>query len=187
MSTRPRYRCSLLMLAGLLTAVVAAPLAAQAPRVGTTPDWLQETLSSRVETAHLVAVADPIDRTAIPANGKIILTLRLTPRAGMRIYAHDVTGYVPLSVRLDAMEGAIVEPPSYPSSEWYEFPPTRERSRVYSTSVTVKQAVVLSEAARRRFVRGEGFPWTGTLRYQACDDRLCYRVTNAQIAWTPPP
>lgn len=170
----------------VLAAGVGAAVTAEqrAPHgAATTPDWLGEAPTSRVATMHLVAEADPIDRD-VPADGRLLLVLRVTPRPGMRLYAHDATGYVPFTLRLDPVEGATVEAPAYPASTWYEFPPTRERSRVYQAAVTIRQAIVLSPSARRRLRAGGPMVLTAALRYQACDDRLCYRPTVARIAWT---
>lgn len=175
---------AVLLAAGLGAAVSAEQRAPH--EAGTTPDWLGETPTSRVATMHLVAEADPLDGH-VPADGRLTLVLRVTPRPGMRLYAHDATGYVPFTLRLDPVEGATVEPPAYPASTWYEFPPTRERSRVYQAPVTIRQTIVLSPSARRRLQSGDRKALTAALRYQACDDRLCYRPTVARIAWNPTP
>jgi DsbC/DsbD-like thiol-disulfide interchange protein len=161
-----------------------APASAQTrtPSGAATPDWLDEVPASRVSTRHLIAEAEALD-ARVPADGRVTLVLRVTPKPGMRIYAHDVTGYVPLSLHMDAVEGSTLERTTYPASTWYEFPPTRERSRVYQEPVTIRQTLVLSSAARRALERGVRGRLTATIRYQACDARLCYRPEEARIAW----
>lgn len=172
----------------LVAGMGAAASAEQRAPQGTAgaPDWLGEAPTSRVATMHLVAEADPLDGH-VSADGRLTLVLRVTPRPGMRLYAHDATGYVPFTLRLDPVEGATADPPAYPASTWYEFPPTRERSRVYQAPVTIRQTIVLSPSARRRLQSGDRTVLTAALRYQACDDRLCYRPTDARIAWSPAP
>jgi DsbC/DsbD-like thiol-disulfide interchange protein len=183
-SGRPAPAAALaLVLSGV--AVVLPLSATQRPTSGATssaPEWLDEAPTSRVSTMHLLAETDPLDGP-VPADGRVTLVLRVTPRPGMRIYAHDATGYVPFTLRLDPTAGAAVDRPAYPVSTWYEFPPTRERSRVYQGPVTIRQRVLLSPAGRRRLAAGDGPVAIATLRYQACDDRLCYRPTDARIAW----
>lgn len=173
-------RAAMLIVLGLLSSAQVMPAGAQAPP----PAWLQDASGSaaKVETRHLVAGTEAIDLSSAAA-GRVTLRLRLTPRPGMRVYAHDATGYVPLSLRLDPVTGLTIRRPAYPSAMSYVFPPTGERSRVYETAVTVEQVVVLSEALRRRLRGDDETTLSATLRYQACDDTLCYRPETVRIAW----
>lgn len=169
-----------LVLLGLLSWAQAVPGRAQAP----SPAWLEDASAARsqVETRHLVAETEVVDLSSATA-GRVTLRLRITPRPGMRIYAHDATGYVPLSLSLDPLTGLTIRRPTYPSATSYVFPPTGERSRVYEAAVTVEQVVVLSEALRRRLRGDDEMTLSATLRYQACDDTLCYRPETVRIAW----
>lgn len=166
-----------------LALAMSAAAAAQTPP-SSPPDWLAQPPASRAETPHLVAVAAPV-ASAPDARGRVTLTLRVAPRPGMRIYAHDATGYVPFTLDLEPTTGITVADPTYPTSTLYVFPPTGERSRVYGAPIAVEQTVTLSPALSRRWKAGEIPPLVGTLRYQACDDKLCYRPTQVRLAWTP--
>ncbi len=141
------------------------------------PAWLEEAPAARVSTPHLEARALP---PAPARNGQVTLRVEITPRQGMRIYAPDVTGYVPLTLSLDVPDGVTaVGTPDYPASVEYVFPPTGERSRVYDAPFTLSQRVRVRSGAAG--VDGV----TGTLRYQACDDRLCYKPSSVTLRWTP--
>ena len=171
---------ALLIVLGLLSSAQAVATGAQEAA----PAWLQDTSASRakVETRHLVAETEVIDLSSA-TDDRITLRLRVTPHPGMRIYAHDATGYVPLSVLLDQVTGLTVRRSAYPSATSYVFPPTGERSRVYERAVTVEQVVVLSAALRRRLRANDETTLSAALRYQACDDTLCYRPETVRIAW----
>lgn len=175
---------AMLTVLGLLVWAQVPQAQAQVPA----PEWLQDGPGSKakVETRHLVAETEAVD-LASATGGRVTLRLRITPRPGMRIYAHDVTGYVPLSVRLDPITGLTVRQPAYPLPTSYVFPPTGETSRVYEAVVTVEQVVVLSDALRRRLHAEDGTALSAALRYQACDDRLCYRPESVRIAWQAAP
>lgn len=164
-----------------LAATPAAQTGRPAPHAGVLP-WQDTWPAARVETRHLVAATEPV---RLPAHTRdpLTLVLHVTPRAGMRVYAHDVTGYRPLTLDLDTVAGVTAERPVYPPSAWYVFPPTLERSRVYQAPVTLRQTVALTPPALQRLGGTEGPAWTGTIRYQACDDTLCYRPAEARVGW----
>lgn len=171
-------RAAVLALALLPASAVPGTLDAQAR-----PGWLQQDEpAARVETKHLVAVADESLLTDVRQE-RLTLQLRLTPRPGMRIYAHDAKGYVPLSLSIDQQPGVVAQPVQYPASSTYVFPPTQETSRVYARPITLKHPVVLSADVRRKLAAGDDMIVAATLRYQACDDTLCYRPTDARVTW----
>lgn len=159
--------------AGVLASVLtfaAAPPSPQAP-----PAWLEEAPGRHAETLHLELEAETPPAPA--GDGSLTLRLRVTPRPGMRIYAQDVEGYLPLALALDLPEGARAGRTVFPASTLYTFPPTGERARVHRVPFTIAQPVTLP--------RGAALPddVVGTLRYQACDDRLCYPPQRVRVAW----
>ena len=63
-------------------------------------------------------------------------------------------------------------------------PPTGESSRVYVKPFRVTQAFVLTPAARRTLAAQGSVPGVAQLRYQACDDRVCYRPATGTLTFT---
>jgi hypothetical protein len=171
-----------LLLAGILLLTASGPPAsAQLPAFLTPGEPAAE-----VRTAHLVAVAEPVVPVVAPAAATapvVTLRLRIEPRPGMRIYAHDVDGYVPFTLVVEGDADVTPGRQRPPPSDTYVFPPTGEVSRVYETRVVMRQDVTLGPAAVEALGRGEAVPVTATLRYQACDDRLCYRPETARVQW----
>ena len=166
--------------------VVAALVAMAAPAtVGAQPAPLfgPEPPSSQVETMHLTAVAEPVVVRADQAGSRITLTLRVVPRDTMRVYAHDAEGYVPFTVTLDPEADVVASRTVYPAAASHVFPPTGETSKVYGGPVVVRQPVTLRPAARRALASGTSVAVAATLRYQACDDTLCYRPATARVQW----
>jgi hypothetical protein len=146
-----------------------------------TPDFLEaEASKGRVETLHLQA---HVAGGGLGADGRGHVELGVTPKAKMHIYAADVTGYLPFTVKV--APAAVVTPGkvTYPLAETYAFPPTGESSRVYLTPFTVTQAFVLTPEARRTVAAGGTITAVATLRYQACDDRVCYRPVTATLSF----
>ena len=161
-----------LVMTGLLS---VSPAAAQKP-----PDFLAaEAPAGRVTTAHLEAVLE--GEGHVDAAGRATVSIRITPAPKMHVYAPDVTGYQPFSLLVDPTPGIIVGKVTYPPSGTYVFPPTGESSRAYMKPFVVRQVVSLDAAKRRALATGTPVTLRVTLRYQACDDKVCYRPASATL------
>lgn len=77
-------------------------------------------------------------------------------------------------------------PIQYPPSEIYYFKPLDERVPVYEKGFTLLQEVVVeATTASERALRGQKtLTLTGTLEYQACDDKVCFNPAAVPISWT---
>lgn len=139
-------------------------------------------LGPRLETPHLRAEAEGPIR--VGADGRGTLTIVVTPRASMHVYARDAKGYVPFTARVEPQAGVTPGTASYPKAETYVFPPTGESSSVYMTPFRVAQPVTIDADVRRRLAAGQQVSGVVTLRYQACDDRVCYRPTTGAFTFT---
>lgn len=161
----------LLLLAALLSADVAAQR--------NTPSFLEaEPASARLQTRHLEAVVQGEAR--VGSDGRAQVAIRVTPQPRMHVYAHDVEGYLPFSLTV-AGPGVTAGKTTFPPSEVYVFPPTGESSRAYMKAFVVKQSLTVDAATRRALAAGSPVLLVATLRYQACDDRVCYRPASANL------
>jgi DsbC/DsbD-like thiol-disulfide interchange protein len=143
-----------LLLIVLLSALAAAPPAT----------------TMTAANAHLSLQATVEPETAA-ANSELTITFTVTPARGIHIYAPGAD-YQVVAVKLDAQPGVKVKPTAYPPSEMYHFEPLDEIVPVYMKPFVLKQAVVVGAAA----VKGKNaVTLSGTLSYQACDDRVCFR------------
>jgi hypothetical protein len=133
-------------------------------------------LDATLETPHLQAQARGPVR--IGADGRGTMTVVVTPRPRMHVYAADVEGYAPFSLKLEGPASLTPGKVTYPAAETYVFPPTGETSRVYMRPFEVTQAVTLTADGRKALAPGARVNGVATLRYQACDDTVCYRVTT---------
>lgn len=158
--------------------LVAAVASAQ-PRP---PSFLSDPAPTpRLETPHLQAQADGPAR--VGPDGRAVITIVVTPKAKMHVYAADVEGYVPLTMTVEPASWLVAGKATYPSAETYVFPPTGETSRAYITPFRVTQAFALTAAARRTLATRGSLTGVASLRYQACDDTVCYRPTTGSLAF----
>jgi hypothetical protein len=136
----------------------------------------------RLETPHLQA--EPEGPVRVGEDGRAAVTVLVTPRPKMHVYAADATGYVPFSMKVQPQAGVTPGKVSYPAAETYVFPPTGESSRVYIEPFRVTQVVAVTPALREQIATGSPAPMVVTIRYQACDDAVCYRPTTGSLAFT---
>jgi hypothetical protein len=144
------------------------------------------TAGDRIDTPHLVATASVSDAVVAPGT-RFSLLLDITPKPKMHVYAPEQKDYIPISVKLEPDEAFKAHAPVFPKAEKFLFVPLKETQLVYSRPFRVVQdvTVALTPAVRER-ARAAGAALTikGTLRYQACDDQVCYVPKEVPVTWT---
>jgi len=177
--------CSLVVVAVALAGGGAAGAfspgrTARGPEQGRRPALvLEDAPGPRAETRHLVAMSQGPAR--VGADGRAVLLVAVSPGARMHVYAADVRGYVPFTLALEPAAGVTAGRVTYPKAEAYVFPPTGESSKVYIRPFTVTQVVTVTPALRTHLASGATVDVVLALRYQACDDTLCYRPDTARL------
>jgi hypothetical protein len=128
-----------------------------------------------IETNHLTVSVS----TGSIVAGKLPLHVDVTPRPSMHVYAPGQPGYIAIELKLD-QDAAVTAAgkPKYPAGEKLFMPALKETQLVYAKPFRITQNVTLPRAPRG--------PLTikGTLRYQACDDTICYKPTTVPVSWT---
>lgn len=140
----------------------------------------------RTETPHLVLTTSSSDAAAAPGT-RISLLLDIAPRPKMHVYSPEQKELIPISLSLASDDAFKAHPARYPASEKYFFEPLNETQLVYSKPFRIVQDVTLSlTPALRERARADGATLTlsGTLRYQACDDKVCYMPQTLPVSWT---
>lgn len=142
--------------------------------------------TSVVETQHLTARTSASDATAGPGT-RFSLFIDIVPKPKMHVYAPEQKDYIPVSIRLRDDPAFRVHAPAFPKAEKYFFAPLKETQLVYSKPFRIVQdlTVALTPAVREQ-ARTAGATLTigGTLRYQACDDAICYLPKELPVSWT---
>jgi len=139
---------------------------------------------TRIETNHLAVTAFPSDPAIAPGN-RFSVALEITPRKGMHVYAPGAKGYKVIALTLDEQPWVRPQPLQYPTSTIYFYKPLKERVPVYQRAFTLTQEVVLDGTPQAQTaLRGkESIAITGTLMYQACDDRECFNPASVPVSW----
>ena len=162
----------------LIVAALASAAQSQPPALTRSKDG--DTSQLVTETKHLKLRASASARAAAPG-GRVSLFVDVEPRPKMHVYAPDQKDYIPIGLTLTADEAYRAERARFPAAESYFFAPLKETQRVYSKPFRIEQPVQLTaktaNAAKEVTIKG-------TVRYQACDDAICYIPQNVPVSWT---
>lgn len=141
--------------------------------------------STEVSGKHLQIRLSQSNREAAPGH-RVTLILDVTPGRNIHVYAPEQQGYLPISVRLDASADFKAGASRYPSPRDYLFTPLNERVKVFDRPFRILQDVTLTltPALRQRAQAKATLTLTGTLEYQACDDRVCFPPDSVAVTWS---
>jgi DsbC/DsbD-like thiol-disulfide interchange protein len=139
----------------------------------------QEAAPKSVETAHLRVATSTSTVTAAAAK-RLSLYVDVTPKPDMHVYSPGQEGYIAVTLTLDAGGPvAAAGKAKFPAGEKYFMPALNETQLVYSKPFRIAQDVTIKPGAPAGPVTLKG-----SLRYQACDDKICYLPKTIPLEWT---
>ena len=141
--------------------------------------------ATKVSSEHLDLTSYSSD-SSIAAGNRISLVLDITPGPGIHVYAPGAVGYKPAALTIRPNEYVRVLAPKFPASQTYYFKPLKEKVPVFQKPFQVVQEVVLDGTLKTQAaLRGTKIiTLTGTLNYQACNDRECFNPVSVPLTWT---
>lgn len=137
---------------------------------------------NRTSTPHLTVDSSISAATAAPG-ARLTVTVDVTPRRTMHVYAPGKHDYQVVGLTLDPQPWARLAPTKYPPSEQYFFAPLNETVEVYSKTfrLTRELTVLDTPEARQALANQSTIVVTGRLEYQACDDKVCYQPGKVPV------
>jgi DsbC/DsbD-like thiol-disulfide interchange protein len=141
--------------------------------------------ATRISTGQIEVTIFASD-AAVAAGNRFSIALDIAPHAGMHVYAPGASGYKPIAITIAPQPFIQTEPARYPPSEIYFFKPLNERVPVYQKPFRVVQDVLVegTPQAQSAWQGQESLTLTGTLEYQACDDKVCFNPATVPVTWT---
>ena len=117
---------------------------------------------------------------------RVALTLDIELKPGMHVYAPGVEGYIPIDWTMKDSDAGIVHEVIFPKSEKLHLPAIDETVPAYTGRFRLTRDVTIGAADKvKPLLDASGqFTLEGALRYQACDDRVCYIPQNLPVTWT---
>jgi hypothetical protein len=141
--------------------------------------------ATKIATGQLDLTTYASDAAVAPGN-RFSLVVDVVPHRGMHVYAPGASGYKPIALDVTPQPHVQLQPMRYPPSEIYFFKPLNERVPVFQKPFRLVQEVLLEGSAQAQAaLQGrESLTMTGTIEYQACDDKVCYNPASVPVTWT---
>jgi DsbC/DsbD-like thiol-disulfide interchange protein len=139
-----------------------------------------------VSTRHL-SVSTSTPTAHVTPGGRASLVLEITPKQNMHVYAPGQPDVIPISLTLNPGEAAAAQAVQFPKPEKREFKELGETHLVYSRSFRLVQDVTIPPSRsllKRAESRDASVTVKGVLKYQACDDTICYAPVSVPVSWT---
>jgi hypothetical protein len=121
----------------------------------------------------------------VAAGQRVSLTLDIEMKPNMHVYAPGVEGYIPIDWKIKESDAAAAHEVSYPPSEKLHLAAIDETVPVYRDHFRLTREINIGQDAKVRPLLDSSGKFTveGTLRYQACDDRVCYIPQELAVKW----
>ena len=139
-----------------------------------------------VEARHLRVSASASNlRVRSGQRISLVLDVQLGPR--LHVYAPGVpSDYIPVEWNMQESAALVARAVTYPAARMLHLDAIAETVPVYeSTFRLVREVTIARDAAVRPLLDAEGkLTLEGALKYQACDDKVCYPPETVPARWT---
>lgn len=129
-----------------------------------------------IEGKQLTATIGASNSTVAPGE-RITLVIDIDLQPGMHVYAPGVEGYVPIDWKMEDAKAAEAHAPVFPHAEKLYLRAIDETVPAYRSHFRLIRDITIAAGA------SGPLNIDGSLRYQACDDRLCYIPQKLRLHW----
>ncbi len=139
----------------------------------------------QTETDHLTVTTSASDEILRGGN-RLSLVAEVDLKPKMHVYAPGVKGYIPVDWQMEEVSGVTSYPVIYPDSEMLHLPAIDEVVPVYQGHFKMVRDVMIGQPNEiQHLLNAQGeLVIKGSLRYQACDDKICYLPKTVPLEWT---
>ena len=146
---------------------------------------LTEEVSQKAEAPYIELALAQSDGAVVPGS-RTSLFVDVGLPAGTHVYAPGATGYKPVALIVQPSADIEVAAASYPEASTLYLEAIKEKVPVFEgkfrivqdIKITASKALIESLGATGKTVRV-----AGELKYQACDQTVCYRPTSVPVSW----
>jgi hypothetical protein len=148
---------------------------------------LSAEVTQDIKAPHLQLTLAQSDRSVIPG-GRVSLIADIELPPNVHVYSPGVQGYKPIQLTLQRPPGIELQPVAYPSSKVLYLEAIQEHVPVFEGKFRISQDLTVtpskaSDALRSLFSKERTIFITGDLKYQACDQTVCYPPTSVPVKW----
>lgn len=137
------------------------------------------------ETKHLT-ISTFASLTNVKMGQRIALVADVDLKPRMHVYAPGVEGYIAIDFSISESPAIKIHPATFPASKKLRLKAINETVPVYQGKFRIARDVNIGTDPQVKPELNEKGELVihGTLRYQACDDRVCYVPQNVPLSWT---
>jgi hypothetical protein len=148
---------------------------------------LSAEVTQNVTAPHLQLTLSQTDPSVIPG-GRVSLIADIELPPDVHVYSPGVQGYKPIQLTLQGPPGIELQPVVYPNSKVLDLKAIQEHVPVFEGKFRISQDLTVtpskaSDAIRSLFSKEKTIFITGDLKYQACDQAVCYPPTSVPVKW----
>jgi len=148
---------------------------------------LSAEVTQDIKAPHLQLSLAQSDRSVIPG-GRVTLIAEIELPPDVHVYSPGVQGYKPIQLALQGRPGIELQPVVYPKSKVLYLEALQEHVPVFEGKFRISQDLTVtpskaSDALRSLFSKERTIFITGDLKYQACDQTVCYPPTSVAVKW----
>lgn len=130
-------------------------------------------------TPHLT-MATSASVTEARRGSTVRLFVDVIPDPKVHVYAPGAKDYIPIALAITERPGVKVGKLTYPKSQDWFFEPLKEHVPVYHAPFRLEQTITLGPSLKV----GDRVTVAGVLKYQACDDFVCFNPVSAPVSWS---
>jgi hypothetical protein len=140
--------------------------------------------ATKISSPQIEITSFATDQIVAPGS-HFSLVIDVHPAPGIHVYAPGVTGYKPIALTIEPQRWLVVRSAQYPASEDYYFKPLDEHVAVFQRPFRIVQDIALdaSPEAQAALKDVTLLTLSGTLAYQACDDKICFSPQSVPLKW----
>jgi hypothetical protein len=148
---------------------------------------LSAEVTQDIKAPHLQLTLAQSDRSVIPG-GRVSLIVEIELPPDVHVYSPGVQGYKPIQLTLQGLPAIELQPVVYPNSKLLYLAAIQEHVPVFEGKFRISQDLTvtpsrISDALRSVFSKERTISITGDLKYQACDQTVCYPPTSVPVEW----
>jgi hypothetical protein len=138
-----------------------------------------------VAAKHLQLSVSGTDNSLRPGQ-RISLAVEVRLPERMHVYTPEVSGYIPISLKLESSPAFQADPVVFPQSRMMRLEAIHETVPVYEGRFRLLETITLAGAQQIEPLldANRNLTVSGELRYQACDDHECFVPESVRMKWT---
>ena len=156
---------------------------------------IADEIRTPVSSGHIPVTASATNRS-VGLGNRIRIAVELTIPEGFHVYSPEVGGeYKGVSWQMDPTDCLEIGEPLYPKPEWKVMKSSNENLPVYEGLLRISREVIVKPALRatdpsvfklftdRCVDSTSHIKMSGVLKFQACDEHLCYPPQTVRPQW----